>query len=192
MPATRDDEFRRWHAAHAEALRLAQALRAASAVFRRYAGELKYHPQTGVEGDIGQDLLDAAAAVRETLGAITAVTARWDEEITWLRAVDREVPVDDIQRGHADARESVRLLRAAVEIFDHAVLQPEKAALDAPYGTGAPRRVHPGAQCTWVAERADGLARELSTVTLRKENLLLGTRKEPVPSPRKEGGVGAA
>jgi hypothetical protein len=83
------------------------------------------------------------------------------------------MPIEEIQQGHAAAREAARLTRAAMQIFEQAVLHPETAALDAPYGHSAPRRVHPGAQCTWVAERAEGLATELSSVTLRKETLLL-------------------
>lgn len=168
-----DDALAKWRTAHAEVLTLAQRLRAVAAVFRRYAGELKYHPQVGVEGHIGQDLLDAAADLGGKLNAINAVTSRWDEEISWLRARDAQMPIEDIQRGHAAAREAARLTRAALQIFEQAVLHPETAGLDAPYGHSAPRRVHPGAQCTWVAERAEGLAIELSTVTLRKETLLL-------------------
>lgn len=145
-------------------------------VFRRYAGELKYHPQTGLVGRIGKDLLDAATALRDALGAVNGVTARWDEEVAWLRAVDPGAPVDDVQRGHAAAREAARGAKAALDIFERAALNPERAALDAPYGHSAPRRVHPGAQCTWVAERVEDLARELSSVTFRKENLLLAAQ----------------
>jgi len=166
----------RWHDAHVEALRLATRLRQSATVFRRYAGELKYHPQSGIEGVIGPDLEAAAAAIRETMTSITSLASRWDEEITWLRLVNPALPVDDIQQGHAATREAIRLLRAALEIFERTVGAPETASLDAPYGAGAPRRVHPGAQCTWVAERADGLARELSNVSLRKENLQLAIR----------------
>ena len=155
---------------------MAQRLRATVAVFRRYAGELKYHPQTGVEGHIGQDLLDAAARSRELLTALNALTARWDEETSWLRTRNEQMPIEEIQQGHAAAREAARLTRAALQIFEQAVLYPETAALDAPYGHSAPRRVHPGAQCTWVAERAEGLAIELSSVTLRKETLLAASR----------------
>lgn len=178
-PDLKPADLERWRAAHVEALRLARRLQEAAAVFRRYAGELKYHPETGVQGTIGSDLEQAAAAIRDAINAISAVASRWDEEITWLRPLNPALPVDDIQRGHASAREAIRLLRAALEIFERAVRTPEAATLDAPYGAGAPRRVHPGAQCTWVAERADGLARELSTVAFRKENLLLAiTRPE--------------
>ena len=173
---TDDDTFTKWRAAHAEALTLAQLLRATVVVFRRYAGELKYHPQGGVEGRIGQDLVDAAARLRELLSTLSALTARWDEETSWLRARDAQMPIEEIQQGHAAAREAARLTRAALQIFEQAVLHPETVALDAPYGHSAPRRVHPGAQCTWVAERAEGLAIELSSVTLRKETLLLAPR----------------
>ena len=167
------DNIDRWRGVHAQALRLAQHLREASVVFRRYAGELKYHPQTGLHGDIGQDLHSAAASIRETLAAVGIITSRWDEEIAWLRSLNAGMPVDHIQRGHAAAREAARLLKTTLDVFDRAVREPEAAPLDAPYGHGAPRRVHPGAQCTWVAERAEGLARDLSTVVLLKENLLL-------------------
>lgn len=169
----------RWRAAHVEALRLGRVLQSAATVFRRYAGELHYLPQSGVKEPVGEDLLQAAARLRDALGAVTATATHWDEEITWMRALDATMPVDDIQRGHAASREAAHLLRAALEIFDRAVLHPETASLDAPYGSGAPRRVHPGAQCTWVAERADGLARDLANVTLRKENLLLSGGRRP-------------
>ncbi len=179
------DTVQQWRAAHAEVLRLAQQLRKISTIFRRYAGELKYHPQTGVQGHVGQDLLDAAAALRDTLDAIAAMTERWDEEIAWLRSLDAQMPTGDIQRGQAEAREAGRLTRAALQIFEQAALHPEPASLDAPYGHGAPRRVHPGAQCTWVAERAEGLAVALSSVTLRTENLvrLTGSGAEPTMKP---------
>jgi hypothetical protein len=163
----------RWLSAHAELLRLAQRLRAAAAVFRRGAGELRYFPQTGAQTPVDPELREAAADLQRTAESIAALAGRWDEEITWLRSLDRTMPVDDIQRGHADTREALRLVRAALEVFNLVVANPERVALDAPYGAGAPKRVHPGAQCTWVAERADALARQVSEVTLRKHNLLL-------------------
>lgn len=167
-----------WVSAHAEMLRLGERLRADAAIFRRYAGSLKYHPQTGVAEGLGDDLRRAGATIRETLAQITSMTSHWDEEVTWMRSLDPKMPVDDVQRGHAAAREAAHLVRAALDLFERAVAQPEVAPLDAPYGTGAPKRVHPGAQCTWVAERAEALARELGNATLRKQNLLLGMREE--------------
>jgi hypothetical protein len=167
------DELSRWRAAHAEALDLAQAFRKAAPVFRRYAGELKYHPQTGLRGHIGRDLLDAAALLRNKLNVLNDVAAQWVDEEAWLRSLDANLRLDDVHSGHSAAREAARRTKAALEIFERTALHPEPATLDAPYGHGAPRRVHPGAQCTWVAERAEDLAREVSTVSLRKENLLL-------------------
>jgi len=176
------DTARSWQTSHAEALRLAQRLRNAATVFRRYAGELKYHPQRGAQGHIGQELLDAASAVRDTLDVIAAIIATWDEEIAWLVARS-PMSAGDMSGGAEGTREAIRLTRAALEIFDQAALHPEQASLDAPYGHGAPRRVHPGAQCTWVAERAEDLAIALSAVALRLENALLVL----LPSPLGEG-----
>lgn len=170
--AWRSGTAEQWRELHNEALRLSQKLREVAVIFRRYAGELKYHPQTGIRGHIGSDLLDAAETLRRTLAAIGAVAAGWDEEVAWLRLRDPRAPVDELQRAHAAGREAARLVGAALDSFTKAALHPEPASLDAPYGHSAPRRVHPGAQCTWVAERAEELAIELSAVTLRKENLL--------------------
>src|SRR3989449_6051833 len=169
---TRDQRMPQWRAAHARAPRLAQRLRDASVVFRRYAGELKYHPQTGVQGRIGQDLLDAAAVMRDTLSEVDAITRRWDEEIAWLRSLDPRLQMEDIHQGHAAVRDAVRLVRAALDVVSRAALHPETAALDAPYRHRAPRRGHPRAQVTWGAEPAEGLAVRLSSVALLKENLL--------------------
>lgn len=177
MATPRVDDLSRWRTAHTDALRLSRTLLSTARVFRRYAGELRYRPQVGVEGRIGADLLEAAHTMRDTLAAIHTAASKWDEEITWMRSLDPRMPVDDIQRGHAATREGMRLVRSALDIFERAVQHPETAALDAPYGTGAPKRVHPGAQCTWVAERAEWVAREIANVTLRKENVLLSIRR---------------
>ena len=179
MAAPKADDLSRWRSAHAGALRLGRALSAAALIFRRHAGELKYHPQLTPARAPDGELSRGVEAMREALGAVTSVAAKWDEEITWMRSVDPKTPVDDIQRGHAAAREAARLLKAALDIFERAALHPETAGLDAPYGSSAPKRVHPGAQCTWVAERAEALAREVAIVTLRKENLLLSIQGRP-------------
>jgi len=173
MPAPDADNLLRWRAAHVEVLRLARGLERTATMFRRCAGELRYHPQTAMPTSPPEELVQAAQTMREILGAISAAMARWDEEVVWIRSLDPARPVDEIQRGHAAGREAARLLKATLEVFDRAALHPEVAPLDAPYGAGAPRRVHPGAHCTWVAERADALARDVSDVTLRKENFLL-------------------
>ncbi len=172
-------EYDRWRATHLEALRLAEGLRETARVCRRYAGELKYHPVSGVEGGVPPDLTAAGSRMRDLVTAVSALASRWDQELIWVRSIDPNNPADELQRGHSAAREALAQLRAALEVFQRAISEPERASLDAPYGAGAPRRVHPGAQCTWVAERADSLARELSSVTLQKENLLLTTGQIP-------------
>src|SRR2546426_10062751 len=117
---TRDQRMPQWRAAHARALRLAQRLRDAWVVFRRYAGELKYHPQTGVQGRIGQDLLDAAAVMRDTLSEVDAITRRWDEEIAWVRSLAPRLQMEDIHQSHAAGRGAGGLGRAARGVVFHA------------------------------------------------------------------------
>ena len=180
--ATQSNPPGKWQAVHARTLSLAQRLRDASVTFRRYAGELKYHPQTGIQGHAGEDLPAAAAAIRDVLDEVEAIARQWNEEIIWLRSQNARMPMEDVHQGHTRVREAIRLVRTALDVFSRAALHPEPASLDAPYGHGAPRRVHPGAQCTWVAERAEELAVELSRVTFRKENLLLLS-----PLPKGEG-----
>ena len=77
----------------------------------------------------------------------------------------------EVREGHQRVDALAGLLRAALDVMEQAIAQPERAALDAPYGLTAPRRPHPGTQATWVGERADGLARALAYVTLLKENI---------------------
>jgi len=172
------ENYGQWRAAHSEALRLAEAFHAWAAVFRRYAGEFEYHPQTGIQGHVGSDLLDAAAKLREGLAAVSALAGRWDQELIWLRSVDPTAPAEALQRDHAAVRAAIGQLRTSLEAFQRVVVDGERASLDAPYGAGAPRSVHPGALCTWVAERAESLARGLANVSLRKENLLLAKAKD--------------
>src|SRR5881396_2728990 len=117
--------------------------------------------------------LDAAATMRDVLDEVEALARQWSEEIAWLRSQNSRMPMEDVHQGHTAVRAAIRLVRTALDVFSRAALHPERASLDAPYGHGAPSRVHPGAQCTWVAERAEELAVELASVTLRKENLLL-------------------
>lgn len=172
------EEYERWRASHSEVLHLAEAFGGWARVFRRYAGELKYHPQTGIHGHVGSDLVDAAAKMREAAAAVSALAGRWDQELIWLRSIDPAVPAEELQRAHSASREAITQLRTSLEAFQRVVLEGERASVDAPYGASAPRRVHPGAMCTWVAERAESLARALGNLSLRKENLLLAKASE--------------
>src|SRR5207244_8295429 len=164
MTATRhDDPPQRWQAVHARTLRLAQRLRDTSVIFRRYAGELKYHPQTGSQGHIGQDLLDAAATMRDVLDEVEALARQWSEEIAWLRSQNSRMPMEDVHQGHTAVRAAIRLVRTALDVFSRAALHPEHASLAAPSRHGAPRPDHPRAQRTRGAARADKLTVELSS-----------------------------
>src|SRR5436309_7544039 len=118
MTATRhDDPPQRWQAVHARTRRLAQRVRDPSVIFRRYAGALKYHPQTGIQGHIGQDLLDAAATMRDVLDEVEALARQWSEEIAWLRSQNSRMPMEDVHQGHTAVRAAIRLVRTALDVF---------------------------------------------------------------------------
>ena len=87
-PDVKSADWGRWRAAHVKALRLASRLREAGTIFRRYAGKLKYHPQTGIEEAAGPDLEQAATAMRDAISAISTLASQWDEEI---RSEERRV-----------------------------------------------------------------------------------------------------
>jgi len=70
--------------------------------------------------------------------------------------------------------QQVQVTAAALEMLRGILATPDGAALDAPYGSSAPRRHHPGALCTIVAERAEGLATALETVAVLKANVPAG------------------
>lgn len=129
-----------------EAVRLEQAARR----IRRHAGGLRYHPVTGMAQRPGEAFQAALRSSRESLAQV----AGW---------------VDDL----GAAGERVRLLTqqagVALDVLAQALARPERAPLDAPYGLGSPRRPHPGAQATWVAERAEELARALARLAVIEE-----------------------
>ncbi len=167
-------------ATNAEAGRLLQA----AEVIRRYAGLLRYHPVTGLAAPPGQEVANAIESLRASLERVR----------TWMPALaaasasseSGDGPVAaEIRAGLQRVQNVSNLLRAAIEVFVRILAAPERAPLDAPYGMGSPRRAHPGAQATWVAERAEALARELAYAAIIRENRVVaappaeGHRREP-------------
>jgi hypothetical protein len=151
---------------------------AAAAVVRRYSGELKYHPTKGLQSPVDSEFLEAIQGLRDSVSRVDGWRSRFSEEEAALGGRAAAAMIEEVRAAHKRIQTLIGLLRAALEILSGALAQPERARLDAPYGLGAPRRVHPGAQATWVGERADGLARELGYVTVLKANLLLLQRPE--------------
>jgi hypothetical protein len=162
-----------WRPLHVELNREALRLETAAAALRRSAGSLRFHPQTGQSTPPGSEMREALRQLRDSLrtvqdrvGRLAAESAAYEES--------REPMAAEMRAGER----RLALLRdqvgAALDLLERMLAQPERAPLDAPYGLGAPRRLHPGAQATTVAERAEALARELATQSALRANLAPG------------------
>lgn len=141
-----------------EATRLAQA----ASLLRREAGGLRYHPSTGLARRPGPAFDAAVAALRESLASLP----------DWIDALGEDAET---------LRSRMEQLRVALDVLGQIMARPERAALDAPYGLGTPRRPHPGAQATWAAERAESLARALARLAVVGQNAPTGPSKEGAP-----------
>lgn len=152
---------------------LARRLRGAAVTLRRLAGTMKYHPVTGARPTPSTALTAGLDALSHVLNEIDRGAAERAEEETFLDA--RGGPIArEIRAGHASLMQQVQVTAAALEVLRGILATPDGAALDAPYGSSAPRRHHPGALCTIVAERAEGLATALETVAVLKANVPAG------------------
>ncbi len=136
---------------HAEINREATRLEEAARVIRREAGGLRYHPVTGLARRPGEAFEAALRTLRESVTKVRG----------WMGSMGGE---REQVRGQAEG------LRVALDVLSQTLARPERAPLDAPYGLGAPRRPHPGAQATWAAERAESLARTLARLAVVGEN----------------------
>lgn len=155
--------------AAADAARAAR-LRRAAVVLRGQAGTLKYHPVTGEKPRAGAALVAALEAMAHVLNDLQRDAAQraGDEAAAAARNPDA---APSIRRAFAGLDEHVRLLGAAADVLRGALADGDEATLDAPYGHGAPRRQHPGALCTIVAERAERLAQALEWAAVMVANL---------------------
>jgi hypothetical protein len=148
----------------------AARLRRAAAALRARGGALTYQPLTGEKPRAGADLTAALAVLAQVLndlqrdavqraGVEAAITARGETAALTVR------------RAYAEVDDHARLVGAAVEVLRGLLADSDGATLDAPYGHGAPRRPHPGALCTVVAERAERLAQALESAAVLVANL---------------------
>ncbi len=164
-------------AAVAQAQRLLQA----AAAIRRFAGGLTYHPMTGRRPQTSPQLLAALAAVDGVVQEIQrAADDRAREEVAV--AASGGVVAGQIRLGHAAVDEGVQTVTAALDVLRGALAAADGAVLDAPYGHGAPSRVHPGALCTLIAERVESLASALEASAIVKANLGRAGRSPAVRS----------
>ncbi len=149
-------------------------LREAGRTLRRLSGAVKYHPITGERPSATPELGHALAAIEQVLDEIQrGAGERADDESAlapYGDAIARQ-----IRAGHDTVAQMAQGAASAITVLRGLLSSPEEASLDAPYGHGAPTRHHPGALCTIVAARAEGLAAALESVAIAKLNLI-GTR----------------
>jgi len=148
----------------------ATRLRRAAAMLRGQAGTLKYHPATGQKPRAGVELTTALDVMAQVLNDLQRGAAqRADDEATI--AARSEAAVYAARRAHTDIDQGAQLVAAASDVLRSVLADSDGATLDAPYGHGAPRRQHPGALCTIVAERAERLALALESLAVITANL---------------------
>jgi hypothetical protein len=148
----------------------ARRLRDAARTLRRLGGRLRYHPATGQRPQPGAEFLEALSSVDD----LVKLVQRGAEERGLYEAALATAGnpgAELVHAGHAAVDLSVQAVVGAVQVLRAAVSASNDASLDAPYGSGAPRRHHPGALSTIVAERVESLALALESVTILKANL---------------------
>ncbi len=152
-----------------EAARAAR-LRRAAVMLRGQAGTLKYHPATGQRPRAGAELTAALDTMAQVLNDLQRGAAqRADDEAAI--AARSEAAVRPVRQAHMDVDQGAQLTAAAIAVLRDTLADTDGATIDAPYGRGAPRRQHPGALCTIVAERAETLARALESLAIISANL---------------------
>jgi hypothetical protein len=157
------------HRAAAEA-GLARRLREAGVTLRRLAGTMTYRPMTGARPT-------PSAALTAALESLSAMLNEIDRGAAERAADDAILDghggplAHEIHAGHQALMHQVQAAAAALQVLRVVLTDSDGAALDAPYGASAPRRPHPGALCTVVAERAESLATALETIAVLKANV---------------------
>jgi hypothetical protein len=157
------------------AVRWARLLREAAGTLRHHAANVKFHPLTGQRPQPAPPLLEALQRLEQAVREIQQASGE-------LLVTDADLGAcgDGARRELQAAREAgargAQITAAAAQVLREVLLHPDGATLDAPYGHGAPRRHHPGALCTLVAQRAEELAAALETGAVLAVNLALRPR----------------
>ena len=163
--------------AAAEAARAAR-LRRAAVTLRGQAATLKYHPATGQKPRAGAVLTAALDTMTQILNDLQRGAAQRADDAASAAAATAavaergEASARAVRQAHADVDQGAQVTAAAIEVLRRVLAESDGATSDAPYGHRAPRRQHPGALCTIVAERAEGLARSLESLAILTANLI--------------------
>jgi hypothetical protein len=153
---------------------LARQLREAARVIRHWGGELRYHPLTGEQPKAPEVFLGALAAVESVARALQQGAGERSLDEAALESAAAGVGANDaaaVRAGHAALNERTQTVAAALQVLRATLSDAGQASLDAPYGSGAPRRHHPGALSTIVAARVEDLVLALEAVTILKANI---------------------
>jgi hypothetical protein len=145
-------------------------LREAARTLRHLSGRIKYHPTTGVKPLPTPGLTGALEAIEQVLNELQRSAGERADEETALSDLG-DAAARQIRFGGEAVERGAQVAAAAIEVLRGVLSASEGATLDAPYGHGAPRRHHPGALCTIVAERAESLASALEASAIAKVNL---------------------
>jgi hypothetical protein len=146
----------------------AASLRRAAATLRGQAGTLKFHPATGQKPRASIRLTAALDALTQVLNELQRSAAQRADDAAAAAAT---VSAGAVRQAYAEVDQGAQFTAAAIEVLRRVLADGDGATIDAPYGQGAPRRQHPGALCTIVAERAEGLARSLESLAILTANL---------------------
>jgi hypothetical protein len=154
----------------AAAVALATRLRRAAATIRREAGALSYHPQTGRRPEVPQALAAALDEVERTVRDVQRGAQERAADEAALLAAGAARP-DHVRRANAGIDTAAQVVVVAAEVLRTVLPGESDATVDAPYGAGAPRRHHPGAMATILAERVEELARTVEMAAVVRANL---------------------
>lgn len=160
----------------ATAFEHAGRLRRAAASLRERAARIKHNPATGLApGGIS----DLPALLENADQLLSAVQKGADERSRDEAAAGdtqggsgRNTGAETIRARHAVIEQNAQEASAAVAVLRELLRSPGGAALDAPYGHGAPLRHHPGAICAIIAERVESLAGALEAAAIIKANAI--------------------
>ena len=154
----------------AAAFELARQLREASRVIRHWGGELRYHPLTGARPKVPVAFLGALDAVESVTRAIQQGAGERSAAEASIAAVGSSEAAA-VRAGHVSIDERTQTVVAAIDVLRATLRDSGEATVDAPYGSGAPKRHHPGALSTIVAARIEDLVLALESVTVLKANI---------------------
>jgi hypothetical protein len=146
----------------------AARLRRAATTIRREAGGLTYHPATGRRPEVSPALL---AALDEVERAVREVQRGAPERAAGGPTGEGAAQAGGLRAADAAVDAAAGVVVAAADVLRGVLPGERDASVDAPYGAGAPRRPHPGALATLLAERVEELARALEVAAIVRANL---------------------